>query len=179
MPRASGSHRCRTRPGRSCSCRRWIAGCRSWWISWVARRRDVIDGRTFGATATSRQRIATSRLRECRNGRADRPSCPSSAARGVKSSRVRGASAAPTVQSRIETLAGPDATAGRKSLEPGFVVDDRARQRRQGAVAQVRKALSCSRCTRKNFQGLARHWNPATSRCASFTSSGRMCCRSE
>jgi len=40
----------------------------------VARRRDVVDGMTFGATIRSRQAFATSGLRACRTGRAARPS---------------------------------------------------------------------------------------------------------
>lgn len=84
-----GTRKCRTGPGTSCSCRQLVASCRSWWISLVARRRDVIDGRSLGATASSRQSFATNRLRECWTGRAVRPSRSSNAGRRPESTRFR------------------------------------------------------------------------------------------
>jgi hypothetical protein len=132
----SGSRRCKTLPGRWCRCRGTFASCRSWWISLVARRRDVIDGLTFGAARRSQQAFATSGLRVCRTGRASRPSRPRRAPRRVEPARGRSSSPVPTVRSWVRTLARLKETVGRKSLEAGSVVDDRARQRRHGAVAQ-------------------------------------------
>ena len=153
----SGNRRYTPHRGRSCRCRGWIASCRSWWISLVARRRDVIDGRTFGATTRSRQAFATSRLRVCRTGRATRPSGRRPAPSRIEPARLCGSSLAPAVRAWFRTLAGLKEAAGRKWLCAGSVVDDRSRQRRRGAVAQVRKALTWTRSTRKNCHGLAWH----------------------
>ncbi len=138
--RRSGSRSRRTRPGRSCRCRGWIAGYRSRWISWVARRRDVIDGFTFGAAPRFRQAIATSCLRVCRTGRAYRPSGSDHAMSWVcqvEPSRVRSSSSNTTVRAWLRPVAGSDGTAGRNWLAVAGVVGDRGWQRRQRAVAHV------------------------------------------
>ncbi len=153
----SGSRRYMLHRGRWCRGKGWMASCRSGWISLVARRRDVIDGRTFGATTRFRQPFATSRLRMCRTGRATRPSGRRLGPCRIEPARLCNSLLVPTVRAWFQTLAGLKEAAGRKWLCAGSLVEDRARQRWRGAVAQVRKALTWTRSTRKNCHGLAWH----------------------
>lgn len=105
-------------------CRRWVH-CRrdaAWPTGACDEWSDPVPDRSRTSTEWSRKRAMRVP-----------PRC------GVDPGHVRGPHRLSTLRARLTTLPGQPATAGREALEVGAAVDDRAPQRRCGAVAQVRR----------------------------------------
>jgi len=141
------------------------------------RKRLVAHMRTMKARAAqndanaSRARAAETRLRHF-----DEAGPPPERVRDQQITMALrgGRSGAATARSLPRTLAGPNATAGRKALSPGGAAHESPPQRRPVAFAGS-EDLTCSKRIAKKFQWLVWPCNPATTRCASFTSSEPTC----